>query len=119
MHVPAGSWYSNVLDWAVRNQLVSGYANGNFGPNDNLTREQLAVFLQRLAAFLGNDVTSGDLSSFPDASKATYGSDALAWAVDNGIVYGNEDGTLDPTGTASRAQVAAMLQRFCGLYNLL
>lgn len=118
--VPAGSWYSNVLDWAVRNQLVSGYANGNFGPNDNLTREQLAVFLQRLAAFLGNDVkTSGDLSSFPDANKATYGSDALAWAVDNGIVYGNEDGTLDPTGTASRAQVAAMLQRFCDLYNLL
>lgn len=116
---PAGSWYSNVLDWAVKNQLVFGYANGNFGPNDNLTREQLAVFLQRLAAFLGNDVkTSGDLSSFPDANKATYGSDALAWAVDNGIVYGNEDGTLDPTGMANRAQVAAMLQRFCDRYGL-
>ena len=54
--------------------------------HDNLTREQLAVFLQRLAAFLGYDVkTSGDLSSFPDANKATYGSDALARAVDNGI----------------------------------
>lgn len=117
---PAGSWYSNVLDWAVENQLVSGYANGNFGPDDNLTREQLAVFLQRLASFLGNDVKAGGgLSAFPDAGKATFGADALAWAVGEGIIYGNQDGTLDPTGTANRAQVAAMLQRFCDRYDLL
>lgn len=117
---PSGSWYSGVLDWAVGNGLVCGYANGNFGPDDNLTREQLAAFLQRLASFLGNDTEAGgDLSTFPDANEATFGSDALSWAVGEGIICGNQDGTLDPTGTASRAQVAAMLQRFCNRYDLL
>ena len=111
---PAG-WYGEAIRWAASEGIVGGYGNGQFGPDDPITREQLSVILYRYAAYAGYDVTErADLSGFSDAADASsYALDALAWANAAGIVNGTSGTTLDPQGSAVRAQAAAMLQRFC------
>ena len=87
---------------------------GVFAPEGAVTRQQLVALLYRFAAKTGHDTNAkADLSSYPDASSvASYAADAMAWSVANGIIGGTTAGTLNPAGTATRAQFAAILWRF-------
>lgn len=107
----ANSWYTKAVAWASATGVVKGYDKGNFGPDDPVTREQLATMLYRYA---GSPAKRGTLDRFADAGQAGgWATDALCWAVEEGILKGKDDGTLDPLGQAARAEAAAMLQRFC------
>lgn len=112
--VQAGQWYSDAVAWASSNGVVSGFADGSFGPNADITREQLAAVLYRYAKLKGVDVSAqGDLSGFADRGEvAAWAEEPLQWAVGCGLLNGNADGSLDPAGNATRAQVAAILMRF-------
>ena len=114
--VEADRWYTNAVIWAAENKIVSGYGDGKFGPDDTITREQLAVILYRYAQFKGIDVSVGEdtnILAFEDAgSWSDWSVSALQWAVGSGIING-KDGKLVPKGDASRAEAATMLQRFC------
>ncbi len=113
--VPTGQWFSEAVAWASSNAVVSGFADGRFGPNQNITREQLAAVLYRYAKLKGVDVSAkGDLGAFADRNEiADWAQEPLQWAVGCGLLNGNADGSLDPAGNATRAQVAAILMRFC------
>ena len=112
--VAAGTWYTDAVAWAAQNGIVNGVSDTEFAPGDDITREQLAVILYRYAAYQGYDVSQrADLSGFGDASSIRpYAQEALSWAHAQGLVLGFEDGSLRPQGTASRAQIAAVLMRF-------
>ena len=112
--VDADAWYADAVYWARKAGLVSGYSEEKFGPNDPITREQLASILCRYAAYKGKDVSAkADLSTFTDASSAsTWAVDSLKWAVSEGILSGKGNGRLDPTGTATRAEVAQMFRNY-------
>ena len=111
--VEAGPWSEDAVAWAVSHPIVSGYGNGLFGPNDNITREQLVTLLFRYAQYKGYDTPSnGDLGMFADGEEASgWAEEALLWAVGRGILTGKGNGILDPTGTATRAEVAQMLMK--------
>jgi hypothetical protein len=112
--VSANQWYSSAIEWAYLNQVTSGTSATTFSPNVNVTREQIAVFLYN---YCNKPQSDGNLSNFPDASKVhSWGQDAMAWAVDIGIIngVGQSDGTslLNPNATATRSEVATMFVRF-------
>ena len=108
--VAEGAWYTEAIRWATSRGIIGGYGNGNFGPNDNITREQLAVMLWRYA---GSPAATDKELHFTDADQASgYALEALRWAVENGILNGYGDGRLGPQGLATRAQVAQMLMNF-------
>ena len=108
--VLAGAWYANAVNWAAEHGIVTGYGNGAFGPDDNITREQLAVMLWRYA---GGPVANEERLDFTDAEEVSnYALNALHWAVENKIINGKTDGTLAPKGLATRAQAAQMLKNF-------
>lgn len=117
--VPTGQWYSDAIAWATEKGIFEGYSNGTFGPNDPITREQLAAIFYRYASHKGYDTSAvGSLEQFSDKDKASsWALDALKWAIGSGLMNGKGD-TLDPTGTATRAEIAAMLHRFVNKYNL-
>ncbi|MFC5402829.1 S-layer homology domain-containing protein [Cohnella soli] len=111
--VAAGKYYEDAVKWAVDNKIVSGNGNGKFGPEDPITREQMAVILYRYASFKGYDVSAkADLSLFGDAGSVSgYAKDAMAWANAKRLIQGY--GTkLTPKSNALRAQMAAIFQRF-------
>lgn len=115
--VPAGQWYSDAVAWAAANKIVNGYDETTFGPMNAVTREQMAAILFRYEQVKGleNVTLEENLNRFPDQNKiSAYAIPALQWAVGQKIINGNTDGTLDPTGTATRAQVA---QIFTNLLN--
>ena len=114
--VADGQFYSNAVAWASANGIVSGYGNGSFGPSDNVTREQMAVILHNYAVFKGYDVSaSGDLSVFTDSGAiSSWAQESMAWAVGSGLMSGKGSGVLDPSGTATRAELAQMFMNFCG-----
>lgn len=113
--VTAGQYYTDAVAWAAANNIVGGYGNGLFGPNDTITREQMAAILYRYAQYKGYDVTaSADLSGYSDVAQvSSYALAALQWANAEGLVNGTSDTTLTPGGSATRAQVAVILMRFC------
>lgn len=113
--VEAGQWYTDAVKWAAENGIVAGYGDSRFGLEDNITREQLAAILYRYASYKGVDMTkTADLSDFTDSGKISgYAEAALSWANAEGLINGNGDGTLNPLGSASRAEVSAILHRFC------
>lgn len=108
-------YYTGAVAWASANKVVSGYQSGMFGPDDNITRQQLAAVLYRYAAYKGYNTTArGDLSVFADRDAIyPYAVDAMSWAVGSGLISGMGDGTISPAAPATRAQVAAILMRFC------
>ena len=114
--VDQASWYAEAVRWAASCGIVTGYDNGNFGPNDPITREQLAAILYRCAAYRQEDTSIGadtNILSFTDAASVSeYAVPALQWACGAGILQG-ADGALLPTHPATRAQTAAILHRFC------
>lgn len=106
----AGAWYIASVNWAYQNGILSGYGNSSFGPDDPITREQLAVILWRYA---GSPETKGTIDSFSDVNSAAgFAVKALQWAVEQNLLTGKGDGTLDPSAPATRAEIAAILQRF-------
>lgn len=113
--VASGKYYEKAITWAAENGIVSGFSADTFGPDQNITREQMAAILYRYATYKNYDVsTAGDLSKFPDADKvSSYAVDAMKWANAAGLIKGSNDGKLYPAGNATRAQVAAILTRFC------
>lgn len=113
--VPSGMWYHDAVAWAVENQITTGYSAAKFGPQDPVTREQLAVFLFRYAVSKGlHEVTLEErLSGFVDGNAVSpFAVQALNWAVSQGFIGGRDDGTLDPQGQATRAEAAAILMRY-------
>ncbi len=117
--VKVGAWYQKAVFWAAEQKIVSGYDSRSFGPNDPVTREQMAAVLYRYARYKGREIApSGteNLSGFPDAGKVSSWSTApMAWACGAGLISGTGGGRLDPQGKATRAQAASVLQRFCEL----
>lgn len=112
--VRRGSYYEQAIAWASENGIVTGFDASTFAPDRAITREQLAAILFRFAAYRGMDAVTlrENLSSFQDqAAISAYAVSALNWAVGEGLMQGTGD-KLEPTGNATRAQVAAMLRRF-------
>ena len=118
--VEAGKWYADAITWTAENGIFAGYGKDKFGPDDPITREQLAAIFYRYADYKGYDLTvKGNLDKFKDADKITdYAKTAMQWAVGNGLVKGKSGNLLDPQGTATRAEIAAMLHRFIEKYEL-
>ncbi|MCI8857458.1 MAG: hypothetical protein HFH26_13065 [Clostridiaceae bacterium] len=113
--IKSGDWYDGAVAWAVSQNLMSGYGNGNFGPNDAITREQLAVVLYGYARAKGYDISiSGEIGGYIDGYDISdWAAPAVRWAVGIGLLSGKSGGRLDPTGTATRAEVAQLLMIFC------
>ena len=115
--VAANSWYAEAIRWAASEGIVSGYGDGKFGPDDIITREQMAAMLYRYAQYKGYDVSVGEdtnilsYTDFEDLSE--YAIPAMQWAVGAGIISGTSESTLGPRGNASRVQVAVILTRYC------
>ncbi len=104
------AWYTEAVRWATSQGIVGGYGNGKFGPNDPITREQLAVMLWR---YSGSPAATNKELHFNDESEISgFALEALRWAVESGILNGYGDGRLGPQGQATRAQVAQMLKNF-------
>lgn len=115
--VKADAWYAKAVGWAAANKVVTGYADGTFRPNAAVTREQAAAILYRYAQSKGIDVSVGEdtnILSYADALQASeYAIPALQWAVGAGVLNGKSGNLLAPTGTATRAEIAAIMQRWC------
>lgn len=113
--VDAKAYYATAVYWARMNGIVAGYSDELFGPNDTITREQMATILYRYAQHKGYDTTAkADLSKYTDAAQVgSYAVDAIRWANAEGLVNGTSATTLTPKGSATRAQAAVILTRFC------
>ena len=111
--VRADFYYAQPIAWAEANGIVTGYEDGTFGPEDNITREQLAAILYRFARYKGWDTGAGvSLDRFPDAARISpYAVQPIAWAVGEGLISGMANGTMSPGGTATRAEAATILMR--------
>jgi hypothetical protein len=124
------AWYTDAVTWASANGIVEGYGNGSFGPEDYVTREQMAAILYRYMNYLGLDVSLDDsavkelgaggvLARYADAgSTSTWANTPMQWAVVSGLITGKDAGDsllLDPSGTAQRAEVATMVMRLMDL----
>lgn len=108
------AWFYDAVTWAQKNGIMGGYSNSSFAPNDPITREQLAAIFYRYAQYKGYDTTQGGMAirEFGDyESISDYAMSAMAWAVNTGLVKGDSN-LLYPKGTATRAELAAMLHRF-------
>lgn len=108
--VDESRWYAEGVAWAAAEGIVGGYSNGRFGPNDNITREQLVVMLWRYA---GNPTAMNKTLDFIDSDQTSdWALEALLWATEKGVINGKGNGILDPTGNATRAETAQMLKNF-------
>lgn len=116
--VDATAYYGTAVYWARLNGIAGGYDDATFGPNDPITREQMAAILYRYAQYKGYDVSAkADLNKFTDADEiSNYALEALQWANAEGLINGKGDGVLDPKGQAPRAEAAVILMRFCENY---
>lgn len=112
--VPAGQWYSDGIAWASERKIVNGMGNGLYAPDLAVTREQLVTMLYRYQTDRkGNVSAKGSLVGYPDGNTvADWAKTAMEWAVGAELVKGRDTGYLDPKGTATRAEVATILQRF-------
>lgn len=112
--VADGDWYADAVNWAASEGIVAGYEDNTFRPNDPITREQLAAMLMNYAAWKGEDVSvCADLSGYNDAaSVSSWAAETVQWAVAEGLISGMPGNLLEPQGSATRAQVAAILERF-------
>ena len=112
--VDMGSWYANAVVWAKQNGIVNGVTENNFAPDANITREQIATIMFRYAQYKGMEtVTLEENLHFTDANEISeYAVSAMNWAVGTGLINGKSATTLNPLDNATRAEIAAILQRF-------
>ena len=117
--VKSEAYYATAVSWASQNGVVEGYGNRLFGPDDPITREQMAAMLFRYSGFKGYDVSQqGDISAFQDnGNVSNWATGAVKWAYAEGLLTGKENGILDPGGTATRAEVATIIMRFLTRYG--
>ena len=109
------AWYTEAVHWGNEAGVVTGYSDGRYAPDDMITREQLVVILYRYAKLKGCDMSArADLSKYTDVDQVSgYAADAMAWAVEIGLVKGTSDTTLSPAGDATRGQIATIMTRLC------
>ena len=115
--VPANEWYGEAVAWAQQKGIVTGFEDGTFRPMEEISRQDMALMLQRYEKNVeGTDTTpTGDLSRWPDAGQVgSWAVDALRWCVGAGIING-KDGGLQPAGNATRAEFATILMRYAKL----
>lgn len=112
--VPASEWYAEAVAWAARNRIVNGYGDGRFGPENSVTREQVAAIMYRYAVYKGDSVSArNDLSGYTDREKISdWALEEMRWANAEGLITGKTTTTLVPSGTATRAELAAIIMRF-------
>ena len=113
--VNRGEWYAKAVSWASKNDIVSGYGDGKFGPTNTVTREQLATILYRYADYKGYKLdVHGNLAQFSDKGNINdWAYQAMDWAHAYGLINGTGQGIITPQGIATRAQVASIFMRFC------
>ncbi len=113
--VPSGEWYSEAINWAAEKGIVNGISDLEFAPSSDVSREQMAVIIYRFAELMGYDVNDkADISTFTDTNDVSdFAFDAITWANKAQLVNGTSETTLSPKDTATRAQVATILMRFC------
>lgn len=115
--VHSSAWYANAITWANEAGIILGYGNGKCGPDEAITREQLAAMLSRYSEYKGYDVSAGDKVDsliFSDANDISdWALSAIKWAYATGIIQGFENGILNPTSSATRGQAATMFMRYC------
>ncbi|MFA9424223.1 MAG: S-layer homology domain-containing protein, partial [Sedimentibacter sp.] len=112
--VKDSDWYMQAVKWSLENDLVKGVTSTEFKPQNNVTREQLAVMLYRFAKINGlNTEIKGNIETFADKQNvSSWAYESMTWAVDNGLISGKENNVLDPSGNATRAEAATILHRF-------
>ena len=117
--VASDTWYTEAVRWAASEGIVTGYTDTAFGPDDTVTREQLAAILYRYAQHKDYDVSAkGELNGFLDNTKVSdWAKDAMIWAVGADLMNGKNGSLLDPTGTATRAEVAQLLMNFSTTFS--
>ncbi|MGI6205735.1 MAG: S-layer homology domain-containing protein [Anaerovoracaceae bacterium] len=117
--VDSSQWYADAVAWASSEDIVAGYDSEHFGPEDNITREQMAAIMYRYATFKGYDTSeTADLTSFSDYDQiSSYALESMSWANATGLLQGMGDNQISPQTGATRAQVAAVITRFCDKYN--
>lgn len=108
------AWYYSAVKWAAQNRIVSGYADGRFGPNDNITREQLAIMLNNYCKYKGKYKEQKNiLTTFSDYKNiSSYAYSSMQWATGIGVITGS-NGKLNPKGTATRAEAVSMIYKYC------
>lgn len=113
--VPSSAWYSRAVTWGKLRGIIDGVGGGRFAPEEEVTREQAATILLRYTSYKGYPISAfADLSAFRDhGSVSAYAQGAMAWAVAEGLISGIGDQRLDPQGSATRAQLAVILMRYC------
>lgn len=112
--VPSNAYYANAVAWAAENGITSGFEDGTFRPQTGLSREQMAALFMKYAEATGVDTSvRADISSYTDINPNSWSYDALSWAKAVGLLSGVSDTTMAPQATATRAQIAAVLQRYC------
>lgn len=113
--VATDMYYADAVAWAAANGVVEGYSDGRFGPDDPITREQMAVILSRYAQYKRyNTGARVSLSTYGDAAQVSpYALEAMQWARAEGLITGTDANLLLPGGNATRVQIAAILMRFC------
>jgi len=107
-------YYYRAVNWAVQNKIISGYSNGKFGPDDLITREQVAVILWKYSKYKGiYKAVKADYSQFKDSQNiSSFAREGMNWAVGSGVITGSK-GMLNSLGTATRAEVASMIFKYC------
>lgn len=112
--VESNQWFADAIYWAKKQDLIKGYGNGLIGPEDSVTREQVAVFLYSYARFKGYDTSNtGDLSEYTDSSQISdWAQDAMAWAIGSGLINGRPGKVLAPVDTISRAEMVQIIYNF-------
>jgi hypothetical protein len=113
--VAQGQYYTDAASWGAENEIIKGYGNGEFGPEDTITREQMAAILYRYSNFKNYDTTQGGMAvrEFSDYSQISdWALQSVTWAVNTGLISGKDNGMLDTRGDATRAQVAMILMRY-------
>lgn len=114
--VTDNTWYADAVAWAADTGVVQGVGNDNFAPNSEISREALCTMIYRYAKLIGAEGQPGSVNEFLDAgSVAEWASEAVQWCIGSGLVGGKGNGVLDPKGTATRAEVAAVLERLVTL----
>jgi len=114
-----GAYYVDAVKWASANEIVAGYEDGTFMPEQDVTREELAVILNGYAKYCkAADVTPAELDKFTDADTvSSWATESMQWAVGAGLIAGREGQTLAPQGTATRAEAAQMFTNFCKTFG--
>ena len=117
--VLAGAWYAPAVSWAQKNSVILGYGDGTFGPDKQITREQMVTIIYRYAQLKGYDTTArADLSCYADAGElGDWAEEAMSWAVSVGLIQGTGATTLSPKGSATRAQIALITMRMDQLFR--